>query len=97
MQSQSTDEKYEVNRVRSSWTCSCWDFVNGHSCCKHVYAVGFSMSIMEKERPKTVLEPPKPDMCPYCMSGGAKKKASGRTTREASKVPVQVVLQVLFD
>ncbi len=74
VQSQSTDEKYEVSRARSSWTCTCWDYVNGHNCCKHVYAVGFSASIVEANEPETVLRPVPPGTCPYCMSNKAKKK-----------------------
>ena len=74
IESQSFNSHYEVSLVRSSWECTCWDFTQGHNCCKHIYAVWFSMSIAEEDKPKSVLEQVKIDTCPYCMSDNTRKK-----------------------
>ena len=90
MRSQSTDEKYEVDRVRSSWTCICWDFVNDHNCCKHVYAVGFFLSIVDEDGPSVILKPVELDTCPYCRSDdtirkGFRKNDSGNLQKYRCK------------
>ena len=74
VKSQSTDAEYDVRASRSSWECTCWDYEIGCNCCKHVYAVGFSMSIADDDRPATVLEPARTDACPYCLSEDVRKK-----------------------
>ena len=97
VKSQSTDAEYDVRVSRSSWECTCWDYEIGRNCCKHVYAVGFSMSIADDDKPATVLEPARTDACPYCLSENVRKKGFRKNGfREPPKVPVQALRKAVF-
>jgi transposase-like protein len=76
VKSQSGNGWYALIAFKSSWLCSCPDFVFRGVKCKHIWAVEFSQKLREvvENQIEIVIAPISVQACPFCKSGKIIKK-----------------------
>ena len=76
VQSQSGNGFYDVISTELGWSCSCLDYVNRGSKCKHIWGVLLSLEIREKvAREAVIIREQNTLACTGCGSGEIVKKA----------------------
>jgi transposase-like protein len=84
VKSQTGIGEYEVHtHSYRQWTCTCPDFKERQSPCKHIYAVKFSKKLSEDietdhEKHEEIMA--NPNSCPNCESGNIIKRGVRKTT-----------------
>lgn len=73
VRSQSLDKEYQVVSQEDGWVCSCPDFVNRGTKCKHVWAVEFSIRIRKTVDGQRVIAQVSVSECLFCHSQSLKK------------------------
>jgi len=73
VRSQSFDKEYQVVSQEDGWVCSCPDFINRGTKCKHVWAVEFSIRIRKTVDGQRVIAQVSVSDCLFCHSQSLKK------------------------